>query len=213
MVADTSKPTGEGNFQVLKGMLRACAVPLAKATVGLIGCGNIGMHIVRRLREEAPGVTVLVCESRAERRKELEGMGIRCWTAAAKSMFLTVPVDALVVNAAGGTLDAATVEACAANPRLQVICGSENLALVDAADAGVLRDARKIYAPTELGGMMGYLTAVEEYLSALEGVPFDIGTLVTAAGKLEAPAYAATARVLAGGHRETFEDAVTSLYA
>ena len=211
VVADTSVPTAEGNYRLLDGMLRASGVPIGRATVGLIGCGNIGMHIIERLKER--GTTILACESRAERRAELVTMGIRTWAPDGKAAMLAEPMDALVVNAAGGTLDRATVEQCAANPRLSVICGSENLAMPDPSAAELLRAARKVYAQTELGGMMGYLTAVEEYLAKAEGVPFDINTLLVAAEKLDAAGYAATARVRIGGFRETFEEAVTAIYA
>jgi threonine dehydrogenase-like Zn-dependent dehydrogenase len=193
-------------------MLRACGVPLERATVGLIGCGNIGMHIVERLRTHA-GVTLLVLESRESRRAELEAMGIRTWGPEEKHTFLALSMDALAINAAGGTLDPGSVAACAANRSLRVICGSENLVMPDPAGVGVLRDAKRIFAPTELGGMMGYLTAVEEYLSVIEGVPFDVATLVKAAERLEAAGYEATLRIIAGGHRETFEEAMTAVYA
>ena len=210
VVADTSGPTGEGNFHVLHGMLRACGVPLAKATVALVGCGNIGMHIIARLREH--GTTILACESRAERRAELEAMGIRTWGPEGRLAMLREPVDALVVNAAGGSLDRATADACVANPRLAVICGSENLAMPDPSVEALLRAAHKISCPTELGGMMGYLTAVEEYLARIEGVPFDIQTLFEASKKLDGAAFAATERIRAGGFKESFEEAVTALY-
>ena len=209
-IADTSGPTGEGNFHVLHGMLRASGVPLAKATVALVGCGNIGMHIIERLREH--GTTILACESRAERRAELEATGIRTWGPDGKLAMLHEPVDALVVNAAGGSLDRATVDACIANERLAVICGSENLAMPDPSVAALLQAARKISCPTELGGMMGYLTAVEEYLARIEGVPFDIQTLIDASKKLDGAAFAATERIRAGGFRESFEEAVTAIY-
>jgi hypothetical protein len=212
VVADTSVPTGEGNFQLLHGMLRAYGLPMQRATVGLVGCGNIGMHIVHRLREEFPGVAVLVNESRDDRRKELEAMAIRTWGAESKAAFVAEPMDALVVNAAGGSLDHPTVMACAANGALRVICGSENLAMPNDADGLILRDAKKVYAPAEVGGMMGYLTAVEEYLSALEGVAFDVTTLIAASKRLETAGFETTERILAGGNRETFEDAVTALY-
>lgn len=212
VVADTSIPTGEGNYQLLRGMLRAHGVPLERATIGLIGCGNIGMHIISRLRSHV-GVTMLACESRAERRAELEAMGIRTWGPADKQAFLAHPMDALVVNAAGGTLDPAAIAVCAANSRLRVVCGSENLVMPDAREAFTLRDARKVYAPTELGGMMGYLTAVEQYLAVLEGQVFDVGTVLTAAERLDTAGFEATSRILAHGHRETFEEAVTALYA
>jgi hypothetical protein len=169
------------------------------------------MHIARRLAES--GTRVIALESRAERRMELEESGVRAWAPDAKSEFLAQPMDALAVNAAGGSLDAAAVDAITANPRLTVICGSENLVMPDPALALVLRDARKIFAPTELGGMMGYLTAAEEYLSRLEGVSFDVETLLEAAKGLEPVGFDGTTRVRSGGYRETFEQAVTALHA
>jgi len=210
VVADTSVPTGEGNYRILDGMLRASGVPLERATVALIGCGNIGMHIIRHLRER--GTTILACESRAERRAELEAMGIRTWTPEQKLALLKEPIDALVVNAAGGTLDRATVEACAANARLAVICGSENLVMPDASAVTVLERAHKVYAPTELGGMMGYLTAVEEYLAKDAGVPFDVQTLLEAAKKLDEAGFRATTRVRERAYAESFEQAITAIY-
>lgn len=213
VVADTSVPTGEGNYQILHGMLRAFGMPLERATIGLIGCGNIGMHIIKRLRTHA-GITLLACESREERRAELEAMGIRTWGPERKQEFLALAMDALVVNAAGGTLDAAAVATCASNARLKVVCGSENLVMPDH-HAGVeaLRVAHKVYAPTELGGMMGYLTAVEQYLAVIEGQRFDVQTVLDAAKRLEVAGYETTARIIAGGHAEDFERAVTALYA
>jgi hypothetical protein len=210
VLADTSVPTGEGNYRILEGMLRACNVALESAVIGLIGCGNIGMHLVRRL--SARGTRLLALESRAERRTELEGMGIPAWAPDAKGDFLRQPMDAVAVNAAGGSLDRAAVDAITANPRLQVVCGSENLVMPEPELALVLRDARKIYAPTELGGMMGYLTAAEEYLSKVEGIPFVVTSLLDAAGRLETAGFEASVRVRSGGYRETFEEAVTALY-
>lgn len=213
VVADTSVPTGEGNFCLLKGMLRAWSIPVERATIALIGCGNVGMHIVRRLRADHAGVTILACEARADRRAELEAMGIRTWAPAQKTEFLRQPMDALVVNAAGGTLDRAAVETCAANARLRVVCGSENLVMPEAGLEELLRKAEKVFAPTELGGMMGYLTAVEAYLSVIEGVPFDVGTMLEAACRLETAGFETTSRIIANGHEESFEDAVTAVYA
>jgi len=210
VVADTSIPTGEGNYQILNGMLRACDIPIGSATVGLVGCGNIGMHIVKRLREQ--GTTMLVLEARDDRRAELEATGIRTWPASDKLKFLGLPMDAVVVNAAGDSLDRAAVDACCANKRMQVIAGSENLAMSDLSLTLNLRDARKLYAPTELGGMMGYLTAVEEYLSRLERVPFDLQTLLDAAKRLDDAGYETATRIRRGGYAETFEAAVSSIF-
>jgi len=210
VVADTSVPTGEGNFQLLQGMLRALGCPLDGATVGLLGCGNIGMHMLHELK--ARGATILAMEARADRRAEIEAMGIRTWGAADKATFLSLKMDAVAINAAGNTLDDAAVRACCENPRLRVVCGSENLVMPDPAGAVALREAGKVYAPTELGGMMGYLTAVEEYLAHLEGTPFDIATLIDAAKRLDTAGYEAATRVRDGGYRESFEEAVLGLY-
>ncbi len=211
VVADTSIPTGEGNYRILDGMLRASGVPLENATVALIGCGHIGMHVIGRLQSR--GTRILACESRAERRRELEERGIPTWTPERKLEMLREPVDAVVVNAAGGTLDRATVEACVANTRLRVVCGSENLAMPDPSVQVLLQRAHKAYAPTELGGMMGYLTAVEEYLAREAGVPFAIETLLEAAKKLDEAGFRTTERLRANGFRETFEEAVIAVYA
>ncbi len=211
VVADTSRPTGEGNFHVLAGMLRAFDVPLERATVGLIGCGNIGMHLVGRLRER--GATLLALESSAARRAEVAALGVEVFEPSRKEEFLGRPMDAIAVNAAGGSLDAATVARIAANDRLGVVCGSENLAMPDhEAGSEALRAARKAYAPTELGGMMGYLTAVEEYLSRAENVAFDIGTLLEASRALDGAAYEATRYARARNFAVSFEDAVRAVY-
>jgi hypothetical protein len=210
VVADTSVPTGEGNYRILDGMLRASGVPLENATVALIGCGHIGMHVIGRLQER--GARILACESRPARRTELEAMGIPTWSPERKLEMLREPIDALVVNAAGGTLDRATVDACVANIRLRVVCGSENLAMPDPSVQVLLQQARKAYAPTELGGMMGYLTAVEEYLAHEAGVPFAIETMLQASTKLDEAGFRATERMRANGFSESFEQAVTAIY-
>jgi hypothetical protein len=211
VVADTSIPTGEGNHQILKGMLRGLGIDIATATVGLIGCGNIGMHLLGRLREH--GTTILALESRDSRRAEIEAMGIKTWAPADKSAFLALPMDAVVVNAAGGTLDAPTIETIAHNARLRIVCGSENLVMPDASGAASLQQAGKVYAPTELGGMMGYLTAVEEYLSKIEKVPFDVTSLLVAAERLDTAGFEATCEVMRRDFKISFEDEVTALYA
>jgi hypothetical protein len=212
VVADTSKPTGEGNFQVLTGMLRAFEVPLGEATVGLIGCGNIGMYLVHRMR--GVGTRLLALESNEARRAELTALGVQVFTPTERNEFLREPMDALAVNAAGGSLDPHAVALIARNERLRVVCGAENLVMPDhAAGSEALRAARKAYCPTELGGMMGYLTAVEEYLARASGVPFDIGTLIDAAQKLDDAAFRATRRTIERDFALRFEDAMREVAA
>lgn len=211
VVADTSKPTGEGNFHVLAGMLRAFDVKLSDALVGLIGAGNIGMHIINRLSDA--GSTIRVVESSPARRAALESAGIRATAPDAKGAFLTEPMDALVVNAAGGTLATASVTQSSANSRLKVICGSENLVMPRPEDAEIYRRSRKAYCPTELGGMMGYLTAVEQYLAAAAGRTFDLTTMFEAAGQLEEPAYRATKYMREHEFAVDFEQAIAAVCA
>ncbi len=209
VAADTSIPTGEGNFRLLTGMLRAFDIKIGEAAVGLIGCGNVGMRVLERLRDR--GSTVIALEGWAERRAELEAMGVKVYDPEDKAKFIARPVAAFVVNSTGGSLDASTINRLSANASLKVVCGSENLVTPDPLQARVLRDSGKIYAPTELGGMMGYLTAAEEYLARLKGTEFDIETMISAAGKLESAGFRATTRILESGGRQSFEDAVTDL--
>jgi len=206
VVADTSQPTGEGNYCVLRGMLRGLDIDVSRASVGLIGIGNIGKHIVDRLCDT--GARMIAVEARPERRAELAKRGIRVFSPEDKGAFLRTPMDALVVNAAGGSLDSPTVDACVGNERLRAICGSENLVMPNPRDAERLHAARKVYCPTELGGMMGYLTAVEEYLAQLEGAPFVLETLFEAAKQLEVAAFEATKAVMESGFGVDFENAV-----
>jgi hypothetical protein len=208
--ANTAIPTGEGNVQLLLGMLRGVGLDVKQATIGLVGCGNIGMHVLSRLR--SLGATVIALESNTDRRAQLTEEGIRCWTPEQRADFLAQPVDAIVVNALGGSLDATAVAECVKNPRLTVICGSENLVMPDASQSLVLQRAGKIYAPTELGGMVGYLTAVEEYLAKQAGRTFAEEDLFGAAQELELVGYEATRRVRESHGAESFEDAVISLH-
>jgi len=210
MLADTSKPTAEGNYRVLRGMLRALDVELSRARVALVGCGNIGEHVLGRVREE--GATVVVVEASEGKRVKLSVAGIDVHPPEDKDAVLASPVDAVVVNASGGSLDPASVARIAANPAVKVVCGSENLVMPDPSGAEELRAAGKVYCPTELGGMMGYLTAVEEYLAAHSGVAFDVGSLFEAAKTLEEAGFRATEVVRRSGFRASFEDAVREVY-
>ena len=210
--SDTSKPTGEGNYHVLKGMLDALGVPLGEARVGLVGCGNIGEWILRRLVAE--GTRLVALEASPAKRERLHAeLGVDVRPPEAKGEVIAMELDALVVNANGGTLDLATCQAIARNPRLRVVCGSENLAMPDAYGAEILREARTLYAPTEFGGMMGYLTAVEEYYARHAGQPYRLETMLEAARYLEEPGREVTAHVLERDFEGGFEEAVGEVYS
>ena len=210
VLADTSKPTAEGNYHLLCGMLRAAGVPLDAARVVLVGAGNIGRHILGRLRDD--GAALSVVELNAETRALLGRDGIAARPPEEKLAALAAPADAVVVNAAGGSLDDDAVETIARNPAVRIVCGSENLAMPDPRGVATLLRAGKVHAPTELGGMMGYLTAVEEYLAHREGAPFDLAVLFDAARRLDSVGEAGMRRVIERGYALTFEDAVRELY-
>jgi hypothetical protein len=122
-------------------------------------------------------------------------------------------MDALVVNASGASLDSKTVQTTAANSRLKVICGSENLVMPEPKDAQQYRIAKKAYCPTELGGMMGYLTAVEQYLAHSAGERFSIDSLLDAAAGLQEPAYRAVKLMRDKDFALDFETAIEAVCA
>lgn len=205
VTADTSQPTGEGNYRVLKGMLAACDRPLRGASIGLIGCGHIGGYVLDRA--EADGADIVALEADAERRALIAKRGVKALAPPQKRELLAMPLDAIVVNANKRSLDTETVTCIIANERVRVICGSENEAMPDSTDADRLRAAKKVYCPTEFGGMMGYLAAVEEYCHYREKTPFDIATMMAAAEALESTAERLTRRIIESGFALSFADA------
>jgi hypothetical protein len=204
--SDTSIPTAEGNYHLLCGMLRGAGIDPAAARVGLIGAGHIGRHILDLLHGQ--GTTAEALESNAATRSAIADRVAKAWGAEDKRAFLDRPFDAIAVNAAGGTLDLATCERIAGNPAVRVVCGSENLTMPDPRGTDVLLAGRTAFCPTELGGMMGYLTAVEEYLAARAGRPFVLRTVLDAARRLELVGREGMAGVIASGWTRTFEDVV-----
>jgi hypothetical protein len=209
MLADTSRPTGEGNVQLLCGMLAGAGIDPAGARVLLVGAGNVGRTLLGRLRET--GAAVGVVEAVPATRSALAAAGVPTWAPEERLEAMAGAWDAVAVNAAGGSLDPAACAVLAANAAVRVVCGSENLAMPDPAGEQTLLAARTLYAPTELGGMMGYLTAVEEYLARRAGVPFAVEPLVAAAARLRTVGEAAARRVVAGGFAERFADAVRAV--
>lgn len=211
VTADTGKPTAEGNYRLLRGMLAALDIPLAGAKIGLIGCGNIGEHVLSRITAEGAEATVVEAVP-ARREAMASAYGVRMLPPEQKEELLRLPIDAVVVNASGGSLDPRAVSLIAANPAIRVVCGSENLTMPDPSGAEALRAAGKLFAPTELGGMVGYLTATEEYLARCEGIAFDIDTMFVAAERLETAGRKAAARVRESGFRLAFEEAMKTVY-
>jgi len=211
IVADTSQPTAEGNFYMVRGAVRALGKTLADSRLGLIGCGNIGWHLLERFRSE--GAECVVVEGNPSRVATLKALGVKVYLPEEKARFLTEPMDALSVNANGGSLDRATVAALCRNERLAFVGGCENLVMPDPSDAAVFQESRKAYCPTELCGMMGYLTAVEEYLSIRAGTKLDMRRMLVAAERLEVAGFEAMQHLRERAHTVSFEDAARSVFA
>ena len=205
VTADTSRPTGEGNYRVLKGMLAGCDRPIEGAAIGLIGIGHIGGYVLDCA--QTAGAVVVALDASKERRAALAARGTITFEPAQKHELLAMPLDAIVVNANKRSLDADSVTRIISNERVRIVCGSENEAMPDLADAERLRAAKKIYCPTEFGGMMGYLTAVEEYCHFRENTVFDIATMITAAEALEGTAEHLTRLIIESGFSLSFADA------
>ena len=209
--ADTSLPTAEGNFHLLVGMLRGAGIDPAAARVGLVGAGHIGRHILAMLRDAGAGAQAV--ESNAATRAAIADRVTKAWPAEEKAAFLDQPFDAIVVNAAGSTLDLPTCERIARNDSVQLVCGSENLAMPDPRGTEVLLAGKVAFCPTELGGMMGYLTAVEEYLARRQRKTFSIQTVLDAARRLELVGREGMEGVVASGFTRTFEDVVREKFS
>jgi hypothetical protein len=180
------------------------------ATIGILGCGNIGEYLLRRLLKD--GCKIVVLEASPAKRAKLAEIGIVAFPAEEKEQFLTKPFVAVCCNANGGTLDDKTIQQLCANQALRFICGCENLVMPDPSGVEVLRKASKIYTPMEYCGMMGYLTAVEEYLSKQIEKPFSVDSMVIPAQKLEEATVAGARRVIDSKHAITFEMALREEY-
>ncbi|MBL7662261.1 hypothetical protein JNK13_05860 [bacterium] len=210
ILADTSKPTGEGNYYALKGMLEGFGIDVKNARVGMMGCGHVGSQVLHKLREK--GAKVKILESSEHKVQMFSRDGIKAYLPTHQEDFLREDFDALVVNAVGGSLNGVTVERIVKNPAIKAICGSENLALADPSLELELRKAEKLFAPTEWAGMMGYLTAVEERLCALENEPFDIEVMLEEAHLLKESAVRATSYCIEKNFSISFDQALKTLF-
>jgi glutamate dehydrogenase/leucine dehydrogenase len=195
---------------MVRGALRALGLALKDSRLGLIGCGNIGYHLLSRFMAE--GAECVVVEGNPSRVAELKALGVKVYSPEEKAQFLAEPIDALSLNANGGSLDMTSIDLICKNPRLKFVGGCENLVMPDPHGATVLKEAQKIYCHTELCGMMGYLTAVEEYLSKREGVTYDMKSMFKAAEKLEEAGFKATQHLIEKSYTLSFEDAMRAVY-
>jgi len=211
IVSDTSKPTGEGNYQLMRGYVDAAGIDWQKLHFGILGCGNIGQHLVSRLKED--GVMITVLEPNKKTSQELSDNGITVLDSSEKPRFLKLPIDLLAVNAVGASLDSASCEIIAANKQIKLVSGCENLVMPNSSDSEILRRAKKMYVHTELCGMMGYLTAVENYLAVAAGKPFNIAGMFEAAAGLRTVAKQTTSKVLLENFARSFEDVARESYS
>jgi len=211
VLADTSKPTAEGNFYMLKGMLASFDIKLPKARVGLVGVGNVGEHVLRRLLESNAEVVCL--ESVPAKCEAIRALGQKVYGPKERADFYAERIDALVVNANGGSLDDEAIELISKNSHIKIVNGCENLVMPNPSGEKNLLLAGKVYCHTELCGMMGYLTAVEEYLSKLEKSKYRVEDMFEASRKLEEVGLKGTQAVVESDFQKSFTECVRELYA
>jgi hypothetical protein len=100
----------------------------------------------------------------------------------------------------------------ASNKQCKLVSGCENLVMPDANGAETLRLAKKLYVHTELCGMMGYLTAVENYLARNTNQPFNVSVMFEAATGLREVGRKVSEAVLKEGFARGFEDVAREVY-
>jgi len=205
-ICNTAKPTAEGNWQVVRGLLRALDIDVSQSKIGLIGCGNIGRYMLEKLI--AAGAEVIVMEARADVCDELNAKGIKSWLPRDKADFLAQPMDVLTVNGNGNSLDEDAVNVLIENSQIRAICGSENLMFCEDKLIDILQQQNKIVCPSEYCGMMGFIAAVEEYLLRQLNKLLQVEDMYKVASKLEESAYTAAQKVLNSQNRVSFSRAI-----
>jgi len=201
--SNTSLPTAWGNLSVIEGVMEAFGAKLDSSLFGIYGCGNIGRNVLDHLLDQKASVTALDASPAVI--SELSAKGIDAFAPDKREQFLSQEIDVIVINANGSTLDAKTNLQLANNKNLKLICGCENLMLVDPEGRELFRNSKKIFCPPEYCGMMGYLTAVEEYLTSQAGEEWNIQTMWEPSRLLKEHSRATASRVLEGDFSSTFE--------
>ncbi len=212
---DTSLPTALGNFYMLKGLLAGQGIQLSKAHVGLVGFGNIGSHLTDLLQKHGVG-KVYVCESDLEvrRQKAIEKVGAFVWRGDERTLFLHEPLDAVVFNANGGSLDNETVGDILNSRTIKIVTGCENMIWPD----GVSREEEflrsgKIMPPTELTGMGGWLAAAEALIAKREGdSSFQVEQMFDSLIGLERVGREVANSIREAGFNRTFATALYDIY-
>ncbi|MCB0310083.1 MAG: hypothetical protein KDD42_02535 [Bdellovibrionales bacterium] len=208
---DTSMPTADGNLYMLLGMLKGLRIDLSQAKVGIIGCGKIGGRILEHLMHLNVDTAILECLP--SRRQQLaESYACQIFSEEEHQKFFEMELDALVLNTNGGSLTRLTAQTIANNPRIKLLCGSENLPFADDSAKQILFDARKLYCPTELGGMFGFLAAAEVFYCSLEDKPFDMTTVLEATKRLEAVGREVVQHIVRNNYKIDFPTAVKAIY-
>jgi len=203
--SNTSLPTAWGNFFVIEGVLKALSQDFSGTKFGIYGCGNIGHNVLAQLQEH--GGAVVALDSSARALEELAKTGIPFFELSQRAdFFMQKDLEVVVINANGSTLDSATVELLASNKSVRVICGCENLMLVNPADQKVLQKAKKIFCPPEYCGMMGYLTAVEEYLTRQAGEDWDLNVMWESSQLLSSHAFEIAQSVTKSDFSHNFQE-------
>ena len=132
-------------------------------TVGVVGVGKVGHHLVTHLVEDGADVVVTDVNPEAVARVQAEHPGVRAVDGTAE--LVAGELDVYAPCALGGALDDATVDAL----RAAIVCGAANNQLAHEGIEKTLQDRGILYAPDYMVNAGGLIQVADE----LEGFSFD----------------------------------------
>ena len=162
---DSSVLTAYGVFQGMRAAARVTwgSTSLRDRTVGVVGVGKVGRHLVHRLVEAGAEVVVTDVNPAAVRAVEHDHPSIRSLPSTAE--LVTEPLDIYAPCALGGAVDDDVVELL----RARVVCGAANNQLAHPGLDKMLADRGVLYAPDYVVNAGGLIQVADE----LEGFSFD----------------------------------------
>jgi len=156
---DPSQLTAYGTIRGIQACLnrKYGHTDLSKASYAVQGAGNVGIHIIRTLREA--GAKVTVCDMNEQRLEECKEMG--CEIVDLDAIY-DVDCDVYVPCALGATVNDETI------PRLKcdIVAGSANNQLAEERHGTELEKRGMIYAPDyaiNAGGLMNVAIELQGY--------------------------------------------------
>lgn len=155
---DSSLLTAYGVFQGMRAVAKHLwgVDTLAGRSVGIVGVGKVGRHLVRHLLDDGAGVVVTDVDQQAIERVRTAHPEIR--VVAATDALVREPIDVYAPCALGGALDDATVAAL----RAAAVCGGANNQLEHPGVEKLLEERGILYAPDYVVNSGGVVQVADE---------------------------------------------------